>query len=280
MADKGNKPGQKEASARPKQNTHTALKVFLAILAILALAVVYIVYTYASLPIALLSAGQLNQGAIEQIIMQKVNSTPELNLTYQGSVVVNNTDPGILVKMLKYHNYSRYTVTFTDFPDIGNVSTIIIPSSNGTYSCVKEWESLSQLADPRHPYVCTSVNAPSGLFDFLSLVLLSKVADISTLNNFQVTSYGISSWGGQPCYSVSGTGSIDINGALVNQTGFVPSNFSFTGCLSGQYDVPLTLNVVANAGGKFVHIDVISTGIGTSTTQSEVTSLPGNALIT
>ena len=84
------------------------------------------------------------------------------------------------------------------------------------------------------------------MFALVTLTAVNKVVDTSSLRNLNISSYSLSSWNGQPCYFVSGSGSADINGALVNQTGFVPSNFTFDTCVSAQYDVPLEFNAVAN----------------------------------
>ncbi len=260
------------------------MKILLVVIAVVLVGGAYVVLTYGSLPLALISAHSLNQSTLASAMLHKVSTMPKLNMSYSGDIIVNNTDPGVVLTILKYYNYSKSVITFTDLPSLGNVTTIVMHSGNGTiYSCIRAWQNITQYSDPNNRYICSNMGRNmsniSGLFALVTLTAVNKVVDTSSLRNLNISSYSLSSWNGQPCYFVSGSGSADINGALVNQTGFVPSNFTFDTCVSAQYDVPLEFNAVASAAGKFVHIDIVSTGIGTASTQNEVSSLPTGAVV-
>ncbi|MHB1830584.1 MAG: hypothetical protein ACYCO0_04280 [Candidatus Micrarchaeaceae archaeon] len=277
MSDK-NRMQQKQKPEAAKAKKHgKGLKIAAAVLLILILGGAYIYLTYGSLPSAILSAKQLNYSTIRSIALQKEASTLMMSVSYIGSIEVNNTDPYVQVAFSKYHNDSRTTFNLTSLPvvgsvnEIGNMSAVIISLNNGTsgYSCVKVWNSAATAGGR---YSCSSLSNVSGNFESL----IGDLVNISSLKNLHMDSYGLSFYEGQqPCYSVSGTGSIMVNGALVGMAGYVPSNFSFSACVSAQYDIPLMLiGTMSTRGGKFVHVDMLQSGINFTTDYSQVTSLP------
>jgi hypothetical protein len=76
----------------------------------------------------------------------------------------------------------------------------------------------------------------------------------------------VGSFGGQPCYLVSGTGTVMVNELLFNQTGYAPGLFIFSTCLSASYDVPYYVNVVIiikkNGNiGNYVHFNMTNSGM-------------------
>ncbi|VVB76859.1 Uncharacterised protein [uncultured archaeon] len=267
-------PIREDSKNEPKKHGN-GLKIVAGVLLVVVLAGAYLYYTYGSLPSAVLSSKQVNESTLRSALLQKISSTPQLSFAYLGSIVINNTDPYIAINFSKYYNDSRATFSFTQFPVLGNVSVIIISLNNGTsgYGCLKAWNST--LGEAKG-YVCTTATglATSGIMD-----TLNRIVNTSSISNLQISSYGISLWNGQPCYSVSGSGAMKVNGALVNQAGFIPSTFDFDSCFSAQYNIPLTLNGTFDLGnGRFAHVRIRQTGMGLATSDSEVVSLPGPVL--
>lgn len=255
-----------------KPRGHAGRKIAAVIVLAIILGMAYLYVTYGSLPAAVLSGKQLTASGIESVMFKKLNSTGMFNLTYAGSVAINGTDPGVWISYVKYYNNTRATFSFTGMPSVGNVTVVAISLDNGTsgYSCIKQWNSS---ASSQNPYLCSPAN---GVTNSRLAAALDRLVNASSLSNVQVKSYGLSSWDLQPCYSMSGTGSIMVNGALVRAQGYLPSNFSFTACVSAQYDVPLTLQGTMHiSGGSSINVSIEEQALNFTTTSSEATYLPG-----
>ncbi|MDE1860657.1 MAG: hypothetical protein KGH72_02965 [Candidatus Micrarchaeota archaeon] len=224
------KSSKKEVPAKKKSGYGKYIA--LAILLIIAIAVYYLYSTYGSLPMAILSAKQLNASTLRSIMLAKVSSASMVNMTYSGSVTVNMSDPQIAL----YYNKSGGS-TLVDFR---------ITQENGTFSRVRVTFQNASLSGPG--YVCTSSTANESfscsnnstpLVPLLNLG--SQIAKLQTLDHISMGSYSLSSFDGQPCYMVQGTATVMANGRLFNTTGFVPAALNFTGCLSAQYNLPVEI---------------------------------------
>ncbi len=271
MADKGRMRQKQNQKAAKAKKHGKGVRIAAVLLIILILAGTYAYLTYGSLPSAILTAKQLNYSAIRAIVLQKEASTPMMSVSYIGSIVVNDTDPYIQVSFLKYYNSSRTTFNFTYLPVVGNVSEVVISLNNGTsgYSCIKSWNSS---ASANSNYTCTALNSVS-YSDFESA--LGGLVNVSSIGNISTNSYGINIYNGQPCYSVLGSGSVMVNGAIVGRTGFVPSSFTFNACVSAQYDIPVTLGGTLSVGNsRFVHVSIFQSGVNFTTDYGQVASLP------
>ncbi len=256
----------------------------LVILIIIIAAAYYVYVTYGSLPSSLystLSSGkQLNATVLEGIILQKVNASPTYNLGYEGHVTTSAGDPVITFNYLKYVNDRRAVFTSQGLPVFGNASVTIISLNNSAsgYLCVNTTNSsaLNSLVPggSNGVYRCTSAVSAEGQLQGV----VDLLVNVSTLSNMVTGSPSVGSYDGQPCYSISGTASVDINSSLVGATGNAqtPSNVSFSACLSASEDIPLTLNATFTASnGGTVVVSAYNTGINLNATQAQVTSLPG-----
>ncbi len=200
--------------------------------AIIVLALAYLVYAYGSLPYSVITAKQLNASTLKSIMLSKVNSAKTLNLSYNGSVSVNSTDPSVGL----YYNKSN-----------GNTYLgLMITQNNGHYGQVLA--SLTNITKPGT--VCTQYRNQYGLNDSCMfekpyvpmLHLADEIANFSTLGNVSLSSYSLQIYRGQPCYSLSGTATMMANGTLAGESGFIPAKVNFNTCLSAQYNIPLELS--------------------------------------
>ncbi len=252
---------------------HKKLKIAGAIIVMLVAASAYLYAMYGSLPTALLTAKQINQSVIEGAILQKINATPMLDLTYSGSVVINNTDPLVSINFVKYHNDSRLTLNYTEFPVLGNLSVVTISLGNGTtmYNCLKAWNGSGGTGNQ---YACTRLGAAASS---AYTGALDRLINVSGISGVDVHSYGISAFDGQPCYSVNATGAVPINNTLFGQPGWGDAQFVVNACISAQYDLPLTASAAftdAAAHGR-VYLNMSETGLYTVSSQGDVAALPG-----
>ena len=77
---------------------------------------------------------------------------------------------------------------------------------------------------------------------FLPLLnVASNIAELQTLGNLSTSSYGVSLYQGQLCYSVNGTATIMVNGTLFGMSGYLPGRVDFNACLDAKYNLPLRL---------------------------------------
>lgn len=253
----------------------------LVIILIIAAGLYYLYTSYGSIPSSLLSVvasgKQVNSTVLTNLVLQKVNSQPMVSMNYTGSITVTN-DPPFSVSFLKYYNDTRTTYSFNGLPIVGTAQVTVISLNNGAtgYVCVN-----SQNSQLFSAYGSECV--PSTSYNYTSLYgALGKIVKLSSLSNVGLSGYGLSSYNGQPCLSVSGKGTIDINSTIANvvsSSGYVPSNLSFSTCFSNQYNIPLTLSALMSVqGGASINVTLQQQSIGFSTSESEVTSLPSNVV--
>ena len=224
-------------------------------LALIIIAVAYLFFVYGSLPAAVITAKNLNSSTLVSIMAQKVNSTALVNLSYSGTIMINNTDPLLSFFYNKNGSLSWSELRLTQMPNVGNIEahTYLNQTSGKGIGCVvynfTSQNSTQNCNDSAYPYsVYTTV--------------LGYLFDLPSVGNLSTTSYGLKVVGGQPCYSVSGSGTVMVNKGLFNKTGYAPARFTFNTCLSAQYNVPLDVEVHAVLNnGDSISFDVQNYGV-------------------
>lgn len=257
-------------AANPKHRNRK--KIAAVVVLIILLGLLYLYLTYGSIPSAILSGSQLNSLGMEALVVHALYSNNMVGLSYSGNVTVNNNDPYIQIGFSKYYNDTRTSLSLTQFPAIKNESVIVIAINNDTtgYACQKLWNSYGT---QNNTYTCSVAN--NGQTSGVVATALGRIVDLSSLSDLQTHSYGIGFWNLQPCYTVSGTGSIMVNGTMFNQTGYIPSSLNFTACVSAQYDIPLTLKgTIIPGNNESVHFEILENSMNFTTTQAQVTALP------
>ncbi len=238
------KTAAKRSVEQKKEKRHGKGMIALAAILVIVLAGAHLFVTYGSLPEAVLTAKQLNSSTMVSIMTQKINSASNVNLSYTGSIIINSSDPELTFYYYKYDGHVNSDLRIQNLATVGNVSASIIWDNNSAseISC-----ALYNYTNPNSIQVCGNSNYPYGVYS----QILGTLFNVSSVDNVQTTSYGLQSFNGQPCYDVKGSGSVDVNGTLVNRTEYIPSTFNFNTCLSAQYDVPLSVNVSVkpNTGG-------------------------------
>lgn len=227
-----------------RKSRHIGLIISVVIIAVLA----YLVLVYGSLPYSLLTAKQLNASTLQSIMLSRINSAKTLNLSYNGSIAINGSDPYVqfsynknssstyLALYILYSNgYNEVTARLANISAPGLVCTTYHePVYNGQPyalpSCVY-----------RKPYVPM-------------LELADEIANFSTIGNVSTNSYGLQIYKGQLCYSMNGTATVMVNGSIADSLGFIPATVYFNTCISAQYNLPLNLNGYAKmSSGQVVN---------------------------
>ena len=277
------------AKPQPKAKKKGSAPLIALIAIIVVIAVLYYLYSvYGTLPSSLVSAKlsgeQFNASTLKSIMLQKVYSSPMFAVDYSGSITTGLNDPGLTASFLKYYNNTRTTYSFSNMPVIGSAQVVVISLNSGQsgYICANATNSamvaeIFNNANSTKGYQCISASGSN--YQKLS-TLLNRMINTSSAGSIQISSYSLSSFNGQPCYVVSGSGSIRVNSTLagINGAGIlaqVPSNFTFNACFSSQYNIPINFSGrFSPAGGLPISITLQETSISTATTQSEVEALP------
>ena len=232
-----------------RKSRHIGLIISVVIIAVLA----YLVLVYGSLPYSLLTAKQLNASTLQSIMFSRINSAKTLNLSYNGSIAVNGSDPTIQFLYNKNSNRTRLELD-------------IIHGDGGYNEVTARLTNIS--ASGR---ICTTYYKPSQPYlgpicvyqkPYIPMLRLAdKIANLSTIGNVSTSSYGLQMYQGQPCYSMNGTATIMVNGTIISSSGFIPAKLYFDACLSAQYNLPLTLIGAAKmSSGQIVNFYFTETG--------------------
>jgi type II secretory pathway pseudopilin PulG len=259
-----------------------ALIVVLVILGVLA----YLYEMYGSLPtmlISVLSSGkQLNSTTMEGAMLQKLNATKTLAASYSGQITFNS-DPSANFSFTKYYGDIRVAFSASGIPAFGNVSAIFVTSNTSAHGtlCIKT--SSASIFDMFNSSNVTDGYKCMQTYNTSAREQLFRVADIfvnlSSLSYATLKSYGISFYNGQPCYSASGSGSIEVNSTLVGGSSSTqtPVNAEFSTCLSAQYSIPLYISAnLTAANGSSIRVRLNESSMSQTTTASEATALPGS----
>lgn len=255
-------------------------KIVILVAAIIILGIIAVLYEmYGSLPTSLLSAMNsgkpLNSTVISSIMFQKVASMPSFQANYTGNITINS-DPLIIVGFQSYGGMLLAGITtsssapasfplgnfdlhydgkiqsnqsnpisvnqscfFTDNPTLANqiklqpaASSVYNNLAGRSYGGCQPWSNQS-FADK----------------------IGNLILNISSISNVNITSYGVSSYAGIPCYDARGSGNLDVNSTLFAYSGarYEPAKMEFNACLSAQYNMPVYLGIlfIPVNGGQF-----------------------------
>ena len=272
---------------KKKGKGHKRLKIAAVAIIIILGALLVLYEMYGSLPSSILSAvssgKQLNATTLQGIIFQKVNAAPMFSVNYTGNITIKS-DPPFSVSFIKYYNetwysFISYNFTFpthnlTVFNSSSTSIILLIPnSSNNAYGTLCVGGIPVGIGTSFGGYRCFQTYGN----ETQEAAIANLFFNVSSLSNVTTTSYGLSQYNGQPCYLISGIGTIDVNGELLggNFSAETPMSLDFRACLSAQYDIPLNIQANMNAAnGASIYIDVSESALGTTTNGNEVTVSP------
>ncbi len=265
------------------QGSRKALIAVVAAAALIGIAA-YAYVLYGSLPAALastLSSGrQPNSTALQGMLLQKIDSAKTFSVGYSGQITINR-DPPIGFSFAKYYNDTRISFFFEDMPTFGNLSAVVISRNfgeNGTL-CIRA-DPGSALAirngsSAGNGYSCLQTGSSGAGAQLFGIA--DRLVNVSSLSGISTHSYGVTLYGGQPCYSVSGSGTIMVNSTLVDvkSSAQAPVSVGFSACFSAQYNIPLTIDANLTAGnGSSIRILLNESTIGEAASAEEVDALP------
>ena len=251
---------RKDANVRKKRRGSVKW-VALTLFALIIIAGTYLFFMYGSLPYAVITAKNLNSSTLISIMAQKVNSAAVANISYSGSIVINNTDPQFSFLYSKNGSQSWSDLKLMDVPNIEALEATTYlnkTSGNGRGCVIYNFDNQNGTSTS----ICKNSSYPYSAYT----TVLGYLVNLTSLGNISTGHYGVSSFDGQPCYLVSGAGTVMVNEVLFNQTGYAPGLFFFNTCLSARYDVPLyaTISVLMdneeNAGSS-IYFNMTNSGM-------------------
>ena len=272
---------------KKKGKGHKRLKIAAVTIIIILGALLVLYEMYGSLPSSILSAvssgKQLNATTLQGIIFQKVNAAPMFSVNYTGNITIKS-DPPFSVSFIKYynetwysfiaHNFTFPTHNLTVFNSSSTSIILLIPNSNNNaYGTLCVGGIPVRIGTSFGGYKCFQTYG-NGTQE---AAIANLFFNVSSLSNMAITSYGLNMDNGQPCYLISGTGTIDVNSELLgsNSSAYTPMNLNFKACLSAQYNIPIQIvATMTAANGANVTIDVSESALGTTTNSNEVTVSP------
>lgn len=263
MAKKG-----KQEQVRRKG--HVARNIGLAVLVLFIIGGVYFYYSFLSGgEISLAQVAASNPSALGNVILQKVNSYPQITMNYTGSITNSTVDPAFKVWYSKYGNYASFYLLIPSEQNTGNIYAVVGKTQNG-------FNSMSVCVE-RNVANGTRCFSPSGSTPEAMLYSISADADaelnVTGINGIHLTSTPTPSYyNGMPCFRISGAGTIgNIRTPYFNAS---EANLTFTGCFSSELYVPLILNAtIASSSGTIEHINTAATSVLMSSSKAYVDSL-------
>ena len=221
-----------------KKGKGSRRRIILALLALVIIAGVYLFFTYGSLPYAVITAKNLNSSTLVSIMTQKVNSAAIVNLSYSGSIMINNTDPKFNFSYIKNGSQSWSDFKLRGVPNLVDIEATTYlnqTSGNGKGCVIYNFDSYNSTPTP----ICKDSAYPYSAYT----TVLGYLFNLTSVGNLSIGNYGLGYSGGQPCYWISGSGTVMVNENPFNQTGYAPAQFILDACLSPQYNVPLYVYV-------------------------------------
>ena len=246
-----------------QKKRHIGRNIGLAILVLVVLLGVYFYYTFLNGGIATAAmSGSKNPSSFSTIILQKLDSNPQLTLSYLASANFGQGDLPLYLSFLKYQNDTRVTLTTVDFPQLGNFSAVGISLNNGTtiYACY-DYNNAG--------YTCSkATGSPAQIMQNLT-----STFGLPSFGSPNIKSVLPSYYNGMPCFAVSGSGMIYGTSTLYSGQN---ASVSFNGCFSSNYYIPLTANATITTNtGNTIYITLAAVNVSTSSNESAVTTLPG-----
>jgi hypothetical protein len=227
------------ANVQKKKPKGLRRRIILALLALIIIAGAYLFFTYGSLPYAVITAKNLNSSTLISIMSQKVNSAAIVNLSYSGSIMINNTDPEVSFSYIKNGSQVQSYLKLRQIPSLVDMEATTYlnqTSGNGRGCVIYNFDSHNSTPTP----ICKDSAYPYSAYT----TVLGYLFNLTSVGNISTSNYGLRTFKGQPCYFVSGTGSVIANEGPFNQVGYTPAIFIVTTCLSAQYNVPLNVTGV------------------------------------
>ncbi len=225
-------------------------------------------------------------------ISRGINSTNTINATYSGtaqlSVVSNSTSSlglslsfsaAFEMDLMKYYNSTRISVSATNVPIIGNISSVFVGvNKTTTYSCSRSYLSSNK------SYQCIRHNV-SAISQFINLSSsspnpVSSTSPLSALNTTKLKVVDLRSYRGQQCLFMTGSGNTTLNSTPASPN---PSAtkvyYNLSTCVSNSQYIPLNLTASGSSksalGNFTIKLSINETGSGTFVSKNEVVSLPG-----
>ncbi len=248
---------RKDANVRKKRRGSVKW-IILALFALIIIAGAYLFFTYGSLPYAIITAKNLNSSTLISIMAQKINSAAVANLSYSGSIVINKTDPQFSFLYSKNGSQSwsdLKLMNMSNVEDLEATTYLNQTSGNGRGCVIYNFDNQNGTSTS----ICKNSSYPYSAYT----TVLGYLFNLTSIGNVSTNHYGVGSFGGQPCYLVSGAGTVMVNEVLFNQTGYAPGLFFFNTCLSARYDVPLYADVVVITGniGNSINFSMTNSGM-------------------
>ncbi len=248
---------RKDANVRKKRRGSVKW-IILALFALIIIAGAYLFFTYGSLPYAIITAKNLNSSTLISIMAQKINSAAVANLSYSGSIVINKTDPQFSFLYSKNGSQSwsdLKLMNMSNVEDLEATTYLNQTSGNGRGCVIYNFDNQNGTSTS----ICKNSSYPYSAYT----TVLGYLFNLTSIGNVSTDHYGVGSFGGQPCYSVAGAGTVMVNEELFNQTGYAPGTFIFYTCLSARYDVPLYADVVVITGniGNSINFSMTNSGM-------------------
>ncbi len=219
-------------------------KILLGILFLFILAGIYLYYTYGALPMALLSAKQINATTLISIFTQRIDSVKNVRLSYSGTITINHADPIIMFSYNKSGNATRSNFSLFYVHGYPNVmASVYVPnnSTSGSSCAFYSYQLTSQ--NPSNttllPSGCYNTSTPYAIYSRM----VGELVNVSTLTVKENTT-NVQLINGQLYYCGTGSGFVMVNGAAMGTTlGYFPATFTLGTCLSAQYGIPLYIRV-------------------------------------
>ncbi len=253
------KAPDRETAPPVQKKGHPIFKVVGIIVLIMAILLVYLYVQFGNLALSLastLSSGQQpNSTTLQSVMFEKVNAMPNATANYSGTITIKH-DPPFQFSFTKSGNHVRYSLTAQNLTGFGTVMILFIGSGplgsagmNGTM-CLNDYgyggfsdspamEAVRSFGRWESPYYCLNTDGNTSIIDGF----LNAFVNLTSLSNITIKSYGLDF--GRGCYSISGSGNIEVNSSMVGAFGsdaYTPATLNFTACLSGQNNLPVSIS--------------------------------------
>lgn len=258
------------------------------VMIIIVIGVLYYLYeTYGSLPVGVISmmasGHALNATSLKTLILQKIISTPNFRANYSGNITINK-DPTMIVNIANI-NYGTgnngalyYKLGVFELQNLGDLTLSYSTDynySNPNLCVLTDNQQIIQEIGAAGPNIAKCENPQN--HPRFSGIVANLLVNVSSFDNLNISSYGVSSYDGKPCYSASGSGIIDVNSIIVgaNSGPYIPAKLNFSTCLSAQYNLPLYLNAqIVPTSGATILINLSNFNMGPSDITTGQANLP------
>jgi hypothetical protein len=277
---------QNTAAQKPKSNSSVIIAAVVVIIIIIIAAAAYFLLAAKSssstskLVAELSSPANKTPGGVINVVAGELILSNQVNVSYSGTAVVAGPSSSSLgsiqlntpikLSFEKYGNNFRIYFNATGIPLIGSINDTYIQLQNGTlYLCSSNSSIFTSQGSAPQGINC-QIQPPDSGFSLSSLGNLNNPAFTSLENNLTVTVFGSSNYNGNSCALVG------INGKL-NQS----ISMNSTVCLSGEYKLPLLLNlsVTGDSGTSMAGLSLVlklhEVSIGKPVTIAGISALTG-----